>query len=181
LVSVVQLGNKLDNKIDEVNNKATEILPNTMQMLSNQGEFEKEFNKLLVGFTSDIEKSQAFLSLLATGYTLPCPKLVAMILEADVPKDKRTSRGFFKKFFKNPFKKRHYFFFLCQKTMKVVNLEKPMVLKLGREWLKKLVPFIKASTIVINIASRATAGISVLPFVELGLDGIINTFDGVYR
>jgi hypothetical protein len=50
-------------------------------------------HKLLVGIKSDTEKSQAILSFLATGDAIPCPKLVAMILEADVPKDKRRPRS----------------------------------------------------------------------------------------
>jgi hypothetical protein len=61
-----------------------------------------------------------------------------------------------------------------------VNPENPMVLELDRGWLKKLAPFIKASIFAINIASRLTAGISMLPF-DLGLDQIINTFDGIYQ
>jgi hypothetical protein len=55
-----------------------------------------------------------------------------------------------------------------------VNPENSIVLELDRGWLKKMAPFIKASIFAINIASRLTAGISMLPF-DLGLDQIINT------
>ena len=124
---------------------------------------------MLVGITSGIEKSKA-------GESIPCPKLVAMILEKHVQKDKRRPRSVVKSLVKN----QYYFFFLCQKTMEVVNPENPMVLELDREWLKKMAPFIKASIIAITLASHVTAGISLLPF-HLGLDDIKNTFDGIYR
>ena len=55
-----------------------------------------------------------------------------------------------------------------------------MVLELDRGWLKKMDPFIKASIFAIDIASHFTAGVSMLPF-DLGLDQIINTFDGIYQ
>ena len=88
--------------------------------------------KLLVGIKSDNEKSQAILSFLATGESIPCPKLVVMILEKHVPEDKRQPRSFVKRIVMNPFKKRCYFFFLCQQTLKVVNPGNPMVLELGQ-------------------------------------------------
>ena len=116
-------------------------------------------SKLLVGITSGIEKSQAILSFLATGDSSPCPKLAVMIREADVPENIRRPRSFVNKVL---IKKQCYFFFLCQKTLRAVNVENPMVLKLDGEWLKKLAPFIKASLFAINIASCVTADNSVV-------------------
>ena len=108
---------------------------------------------MLIGFKSDFEKSQIILSFLSSGKSIPCPKLVRATPESQIPKDKRQPRNF-ASLVKAPVRSRYYFYFLCQKTRKVVNPDKPMVLELDKKWVKHMTHFIEMSLVAINIASR---------------------------
>jgi len=111
------------------------------------------------------ERSQAVLSLLAIGNTIPCPKLLWMLPE-------EMKDGKLRRFLKNPIKHKWKVFFICEKTFQLANPNSPMILELDRQWLRNLAFLFKASVVALKIAGEITA------FAGFPLGGIANTLAG---
>jgi len=109
---------------------------------------------------NNIERSQAVLSLLATGDTIPCPKLLWMRPAED------TNAPSLSSFLKRPFKRRWKIFFICEETHRLANPESPLELELDRQWLRNLAPLLKASMVALKIAGVVTDGNPLMPLLS---------------
>jgi len=89
-----------------------------------------------------IQDARDLMSFLATGQTLPCPKLVWMV---------PGKLNGFKKMLK-PIKSKWKVFFICEKNFCLANPDTPLELELTRQCIRRLAPVLKVSLIALGIA-----------------------------
>mmetsp|Transcript_1063 Transcript_1063/g.2647 ORF Transcript_1063/g.2647 Transcript_1063/m.2647 type:complete len:534 (+) Transcript_1063:1-1602(+) len=118
--------------------------------------------RMLGGINNKLERSQAILSLLATGETIPCPRLLWLL-----PCERDCSK--ITEFLRAPFKCKWKIFFVCEKSHRIANPHTPMEMWLCRQWIRNLAPLVKLSLIALRIAG-CMSGFPPLPgFKDLNL------------
>jgi hypothetical protein len=102
------------------------------------------------------------LAYLATGERTPCPKLVWI-----VPKKRIRWLGIkgTKDRFKDAFYQEAAVYFLCENTY-LKGHKDPIIINVGREWVKNLLPLVKLSLLTLKMAGAVTS----LPFPIPGLN-----------
>lgn len=111
---------------------------------------------------NQLDRSLAALAFLATGETIPCPKLVWV--EAS-EKNKANLRDIATKPFQQAFQKEIDVYFLCEEDC-VIAHPSPMTMHVNKNCVKYLIPIIKVSIIALKVAGLSQGIVVPLPDLE---------------
>jgi len=149
-----------------------------MSINKNNQEDMKEVKKSLLDHMETLRtvedgvaRAQGVLNFLATGDSIPCPKLVWL-----VPCE--TDCNTLISLLKIPVMSSWKLFFVCEKSYKLANPDSPIKLELHRQWLRNFAPILKASLVALEIAG-AVKGLTVPPTFRKTTDEFMRRYDSM--